>query len=143
MEELRRRYEQFRRQRIEETAKRNLYVKNLAEDVDDQKLLQEFQRFGPVTSAKVQMVDGKTCGFGFVCFSSPNDATQALHELNGKVFHAKPLYVAFAQRKQERKEQLAREYRARMLNRTRRRTTVSDVSVTGSSYYHQYQNAGK
>ena len=48
------------------------------------------------------MVDEKTNtkGFGFVCFSSPDEATKAVTEMNGRIIVSKPLFVALAQRKE-------------------------------------------
>ena len=48
------------------------------------------------------MVDekGNTKGFGFVCFSSPDEATKAVTEMNGRIIVSKPLFVALAQRKE-------------------------------------------
>jgi polyadenylate-binding protein len=45
-------------------------------------------------------------GFGFVCFSSPDEATKAVAEMNGRMIGSKPIYVALAQRKDVRKSQL-------------------------------------
>jgi len=85
----------------------NLYIKNLDDDIDDTKLRGIFDQFGTITSAKV-MSDSKTQskGFGFVCFSTPEEATKAVTEMNGKIVGSKPLYVALAQRKELRKAQL-------------------------------------
>lgn len=51
--------------------------------------------------------NGRTKGFGFVCFSSPEEATKAVTEMNGRILVSKPLYVALAQRKEERVAHLA------------------------------------
>ena len=79
----------------------NLYVKNLDDVIDDARLHEEFSVYGNITSAKV-MVDEKTNtkGFGFVCFSSPDEATKAVTEMNGRIIVSKPLFVALAQRKE-------------------------------------------
>ncbi|KAJ7905560.1 polyadenylate-binding protein [Mycena olivaceomarginata] len=85
----------------------NLYIKNLEDDVDDEKLRAEFEPFGSVTSCKVMRDEkGTSKGFGFVCFSSPDEATKAVAEMNNKMIGSKPLYVSLAQRREVRRQQL-------------------------------------
>ena len=87
---------------------KNVYIKNLEDEVDDELLRKSFSKFGNITSSKVmRFEDGRTKGFGFVCFSSCEDADKAITEMNGCVIVSKPLYVGLAQNKQERAAQLA------------------------------------
>ena len=104
--ELKRKFEQLKQERISRYQGANLYIKNLDDTIDDEKLRKEFSPFGSITSAKVMLEDGRSKGFGFVCFSSPEDATKAVTEMNGRILGSKPLYVALAQRKEERKAHL-------------------------------------
>ncbi|KAI6784479.1 uncharacterized protein J7T54_006524 [Emericellopsis cladophorae] len=166
-EELRKSYEAARLEKASKYQGVNLYIKNLDDDVDDEKLRSMFSEFGPITSAKVMRETfaegegpddenkdeeqddekkdeaekeeekkdteetddsakedkkaekkgdkklGKSKGFGFVCFSNPDDATKAVAEMNQRMFNGKPLYVALAQRKDVRKNQLEASIQAR------------------------------
>ncbi|OBS78368.1 hypothetical protein A6R68_19246 [Neotoma lepida] len=89
----------------------NLYVKNLDDSINDERLKEVFSAYGVITSAKVMTESSHSKGFGFVCFSSPEEATKAVTEMNGRIVGTKPLYVALAQRKEERKAILTNQYR--------------------------------
>lgn len=106
-EELRKSYEQAKMEKLSKYQGVNLYVKNLDDDIDDEKLRAEFEPFGTITSAKV-MRDEKdhSKGFGFVCYSNPEEATKAVAEMNNKMIGSKPLYVSLAQRREVRRQQL-------------------------------------
>jgi polyadenylate-binding protein len=176
-EELRKQYEAARLEKQSKYQGVNLYIKNLGDEVDDEKLREMFTPFGTITSAKVmrdampaeraespseekddkaeekkeeeepkeaeekkdeekkddeseekkeeskagdkvtikgeKKILGKSKGFGFVCFSNPDEATKAVTEMNQKMFDGKPLYVALAQRKDIRKNQLEATIQAR------------------------------
>ncbi|KAG8877260.1 Protein phosphatase PP2A regulatory subunit B [Tulasnella sp. 331] len=85
----------------------NLYVKNIDDEWDDEKLRNEFEAFGNISSCRI-MRDEKNAskGFGFVCFTTPDEATKAVSEMNNKMIGTKPLYVSLAQRKEHRRQQL-------------------------------------
>jgi polyadenylate-binding protein len=108
--ELKKKFEALKMERLNRYQGVNLYVKNLDDTIDDDKLRQEFAPFGTITSAKVMCEEGRSKGFGFVCFSSPEEATKAVTEMNGRIIVSKPLYVALAQRKEDRKAHLAQQY---------------------------------
>jgi polyadenylate-binding protein len=170
-EELRKQYEAARMEKASKYQGVNLYVKNLTDDVDDEKLRDLFAPYGTITSAKVmrdsvgersptpegeekdkenketeskeeaEKADkaeekpeevkkeeegeeqegetsdktglGKSKGFGFVCFSSPDEASKAVTEMNQRMVNGKPLYVALAQRKDVRRSQLEASIQAR------------------------------
>merc|ERR1712242_173958 len=108
--ELKKKFEAIKMERMNRYQGVNLYVKNLDDTIDDERLRNEFAPFGTITSAKVMSEEGRSKGFGFVCFSSPEEATKAVTEMNGRIIVSKPLYVALAQRKEDRKAHLAQQY---------------------------------
>ena len=93
----------------------NLYIKNLEENVDDAGLREIFKNEGTISSAIVMKDEkGNSRGFGFVSFASQEEATKAITEYNGRILSHKPLYVALAQPKEERRQILALQHRNRI-----------------------------
>ncbi|KAI1615086.1 nucleolin [Exophiala viscosa] len=185
-EELRKQYEAARMEKASKYQGVNLYVKNLTDDVDDDKLRDLFSGYGTITSAKVmrETADrtaspasteekdkenkkedgetpaeeakpeteegateeskgedadtkkenktpsktfGKSKGFGFVCFSNPDEASKAVSEMNQKMVNSKPLYVALAQRKDVRKSQLEASIQARNTLRSQQQAAAAGL----------------
>ena len=111
--ELRAKFDDLRSERIAKYQGMNLYVKNLADSVDDDALRAEFAPLGTITSAKVMRdPGGKSKGFGFVCFTSPDEAARAVTDANGRMVAGKPMYVALAQRREVRRAQLEQQFSA-------------------------------
>ncbi|KAJ0804648.1 hypothetical protein HanPI659440_Chr02g0040491 [Helianthus annuus] len=109
--ELKSRFEQTAKEAVDKFQGVNLYVKNLDDSVDDDKLKELFSEYGTITSCKVMRdPSGISRGSGFVAFSSSEEASRALSEMNGKMIVSKPLYVALAQRKEERRAMLQAQF---------------------------------
>ncbi|KAL8487551.1 hypothetical protein ACS0TY_024018 [Phlomoides rotata] len=110
-QELKSRFEQTAREVVDKFQGVNLYVKNLDDTIDDDKLKELFSEFGTITSCKVMRdPNGISRGSGFVAFSTPEEASRALSEMNMKMVISKPLYVALAQRKEERRARLQAQF---------------------------------
>lgn len=133
--ELKEKFERMKMERINRYQGVNLYVKNLDEQIDDERLRKEFSQFGTITSARVMTENGRTKGFGFVCFSSPEEATKAVTEMNGRIVVAKPLYVALAQRKEDRKAHLAAQYMQRIAGMRMQGQNVGQIFGPGGTGY--------
>ncbi|KAL4911329.1 hypothetical protein BDW74DRAFT_142773 [Aspergillus multicolor] len=179
-EELRKQYEAARMEKASKYQGVNLYVKNLTDDVDDEKLRELFGPYGTITSAKVmrdtnpaeptspegevkeaadkenekaaegeaaeepaaeekegeqkseKKLLGKSKGFGFVCFSSPDEASKAVTEMNQRMVNGKPLYVALAQRKDVRRSQLEASIQAR--NNIRQQQAAAAAGMGQAAY---------
>merc|ERR1711976_503164 len=133
--ELKKKFEQLKLDRLNRYQGVNLYVKNLDDTIDDERLRKEFAPYGTITSAKVMYENGRTKGFGFVCFSSPEEATKAVTEMNGRIVVARPLYVALAQRKEDRKAHLAAQYMQRIAGMRMQGQNVGQIFQPGGTGY--------
>lgn len=113
-QELKKRFDTIRNERLQKWQGVNLFIKNLEDTITDESLREAFAQFGNITSARVmveEQTDGEekksvSRGFGFVCFATPEEATRAVTEMNGRMLGNKPIYVALAQRKDARRAQL-------------------------------------
>ncbi|KAB2030215.1 hypothetical protein ES319_D05G215400v1 [Gossypium barbadense] len=104
-------YEQTLKEAADKLQGLNLYIKNLDDGIGDEALKELFSKFGTITSCKVMRdPSGISKGSGFVAFSTPEEASRALAEMNGKMVVSKPLYVALAQRKEERRARLQAQF---------------------------------
>ncbi|OAY45577.1 polyadenylate-binding protein 8 [Manihot esculenta] len=109
--ELKLRFEQSMKEAADKFQGANLYIKNLDDSISDDKLKELFSPFGLITSCKVMRdPNGISRGSGFVAFSTPDEASRALMEMNGKMVVSKPLYVALAQRKEDRRARLQAQF---------------------------------
>lgn len=85
----------------------NLYIKELDASVTNDELRQAFSLYGQIVSAKVMTDEaGNSREFGFVCFSTPEEAQKAIAGMNDTEFKGKKLYVTVAQRRDHRKSPL-------------------------------------
>jgi cold-inducible RNA-binding protein len=76
-----------------------IFVAGLPYDLDDDELMEIFEKFGSVTSAKVAMdkETGKSKGFAFVEMPDSTEAKEAIEGLNDISLGKKPLVVKEAE----------------------------------------------
>ncbi|KAG2663618.1 hypothetical protein I3843_16G042300 [Carya illinoinensis] len=109
--ELRGKFEQSMKEVDDKYQGMNLYIKNLDDSINDEKLKEMFSEFGTITSCKVMRdPSGISRGSGFVAFSTSEEASRALDAMNGKMVVSKPLYVGLAQRKEDRRARLQAQF---------------------------------
>ncbi|KAK1294903.1 hypothetical protein QJS10_CPA16g00641 [Acorus calamus] len=79
-------------------ASSKLFVGGLSYSTDDQKLKDAFTNFGDVTEARV-ILDrdtGRSRGFGFVNFTSEDNASAALSGMDGQELNGRNIRVSYA-----------------------------------------------
>lgn len=82
----------------------NIYISNLAFNVQDEDLRDFFTPYGEVTSAKVitDRETGRSRGFGFVEMSDEAASKKAIAELNGATVENRSISVSVAKPREER-----------------------------------------
>lgn len=102
--------EAAKREKAAKWANCNLYVRNLDETVDDELLKKEFQPHGTITSARIERdTEGRSRLFGYVCYSSSEEAAKALQAMQRKLVAGKPLFVTLWQPRDQRVALLAQQ----------------------------------
>lgn len=78
-----------------------LFVAGLPYDLDDAELMEIFEKFGTITTARVAMdrETGKSKGFGFVDMPNSEEARDAIESLKDISLGKKPLVVKEAEEK--------------------------------------------
>lgn len=73
----------------------NIYIGNLAYDVNDSDLREAFEAYGTVQNAKVikDKFSGESRGFGFVEMENKKEAEKAMTELDGKQLKGRYLII--------------------------------------------------
>jgi len=87
----------------------NLYIKNIDDEIDEERLRAEFAPWGTIKSCKIMTDEkGLSKGFGFVCYSAPEESQRAINEMNNRTLpgSSKPLYVALHEPKEVRRQKL-------------------------------------
>jgi len=82
----------------------NIYVGNLPREVTETELLEAFQAFGEVASAKIitDKLSGESRGFAFVEMPTDGEAEKAITGLNGKDMKGQTLNVNKARPRPDR-----------------------------------------
>jgi len=117
--ELKNRFKIIKMERIKQYTGINLYIKNLDDNIKEEQLRKEFSVFGNIRSLKIMTDEKKNSkGFGFICFDTPDVAQRAIGEMNNRPLQgtSKPLYVAFHEPKEIRRQKLAQEQLQRKTN---------------------------
>ncbi len=91
----------------------NLFIKNLDADITSNALFDTFKPFGHIVSARVMRDnEGKSREFGFVSFTTPDEARLALEAMDNAKLGSKKVTVRLHEPKTMRQEKLAAKFAA-------------------------------
>lgn len=107
----------FRRATFKQYQGRNLYIKNIDENVTEENLRPIFEKYGPIESIKIMKDEnGVSKKFGYVCFAREEDARTCISESPLLKFNDKQLYVATHKARDDRIREQTILHSQRMLN---------------------------
>jgi len=136
-------YELRRRENIKKYQGLNLYVKHIEDTVDENMLRKLFEQYGTISSLTIMKNErGISKGFGFVCFSKPEEAKNAKESIGINKITLdgckKPLYVSYFESKDIRYNRLAQSNRNRARNYQQQQ---QQAYFNNNNYggYQQYQ----
>jgi len=75
-----------------------LFIGGISYGMDDQSLRESFTEYGEVIEARIihDRETGRSRGFGFVSFTSNEEAAAAIAAMDGKDLHGRPVHVNYA-----------------------------------------------
>jgi len=90
----------------------NLFIKNLDANISSSDLFNHFRRFGRIISARVMRDQdtGNSKGFGFVSYTSAEEADKAKSAMHGKTLGTKQIVVRLHEPKKLREAKLANHF---------------------------------
>ncbi|CAG8614646.1 12058_t:CDS:2 [Acaulospora morrowiae] len=90
----------------------NLFIKNLDANISSSDLFNHFRRYGRIISARVMrdQETGNSKGFGFVSYTSSDEADRAKASMHGKTLGNKQIVVRLHEPKKLREAKLANHY---------------------------------
>ncbi|CAJ0863381.1 834_t:CDS:10 [Entrophospora sp. SA101] len=107
----------------------NLFIKNLDSNISSSDLFSQFRRFGKIISARVMrdQETGNSKGFGFVSYSSSEEADKAKQSMHGKTLGAKPIVVRLHEPKKLREAKLANQFSPNTGGSARKEVLMSEL----------------
>ncbi|CAF4656014.1 unnamed protein product, partial [Rotaria socialis] len=88
----------------------NIFVKNFGDQLDEEKFRELFSKYGKITNLQLATDDSDhSKGFCFCSFDTPEEAKEAVENLNGFTVGDKQLYVGRCEKKNERLSEIKRQ----------------------------------